>query len=80
MKTTAKHLPLVRRTCIMLMATAFVLGAPASASAGRPTIFELQHHLKQMPEKQRAREASKPAPISFPQNQEARDNAPHLGK
>lgn len=64
------------------LAAAFVIGVCAAgatpAAAGRPTIFELQEHLRQLPEKQRAREGARPMPMSVPlaDNEELPHQAP----
>ncbi len=71
--------PLARRGLQALVACALIAAAPSNAQAGRPNIFDLQNYLKQLPEKQKAREAAdrKSAPIGAT---DAKPGLPWRGK
>lgn len=56
---------LARSSALAVVALCAVASAPGAANAGRPTIFDLQDHLKQLPEKQRAREAAERKPANL---------------
>lgn len=56
----------IRGALVAALALGAIAAGAAPAVAGRPTIFELQDHLRQLPEKQRAREAARPEPMSAP--------------
>lgn len=56
--TPVRRIALTRRTLQALVACALIAAAPSTALAGRPNIFDLQNYLKQLSEKQKAREAA----------------------
>ena len=63
MKCVASPSVLTKRALLVLGVVGLAAFAPAPAMAGRPTIFELQEHLRQLPQKQREREAAQQMPV-----------------
>lgn len=67
---------LAKRPLLVLGTVGLVAFAPAPGMVGRPTIFELQDYLRQLPQKQREREALQQMPVPVFDAGEAPQEAP----